>query len=1273
MKKPIAILVSACMLLALPRVLPVSAYSAEEAHAHSHAHCHEQTSEEQTLAVSEKPEEEEAFTPAPETHSEEEHIESSEKVGTDGLSYLYYINSDGQEDSVLGWYCIENSDDSSGFSLNDNWGVSFYGVEGSVTLNNRLCVWGDVKLVLCDGAELTVTGGLEIESDSTLTIYRQTNGTGKLTATGSFHHAGISCYGKLNIYGGIITASGNINSAGIGGDAGGNSGCEIYIYGGTVTATGGEHGAGIGAGYTSTGDFGGLLFVYGGTITAYGGLSAAGIGGGKSGSGGSIDIFGGNITATGGGTIGDEGGGAGIGGGASGSSGDIYIRDAVVNAYGTDSGAAIGGGANGSGDSIRIHDSTVYAEGSIRDRRASAAIGGGYMGLQGTIYISASTITAIPKSDFLSSGQAVGCGSGSWDTNADVYLDGSSCDHYEKVGERITENGDWTWVPYAQRKDGLHSSYPVRIEPCTTHSPSWDGLCFYCGHEGAPIWYYDPTNPNSSRSECDSYTFLTNQTSLSSGWYVLNKNVQIGERIEINGNVNLILSNNKTLTAPQGIHLTGNNSLTVWSQSADVTKAGKLVITSPESCFAGIGGNDLESGGSFTLCGGVLTVNGGYKAAGIGGGRSGGGGSFYVYDGYLTAVGADYGTGIGGGTAVNADYTGGSAGFIGIYGGHVSATGGICAAGIGSGGGTNPDNGGGAGGMVLIYGGSVEAHGGEYGAGIGGSRFSSGFEVFISSGSVTASSEAYGEAIGRGGNNLESGNLTLGTIRVYSSPEASVPVPTDQRISFCRAVYARLETCSPHGDSFDGVCPYCGGFNAPIVFLDPSTGELQRCESYELLGGYETTLTSGWYFIENSVQMNPRVEINGNVNILLRDGIELTVVKGFHVTGQNSLTIWAQSGSESTAGRLIVSSPDNCFAGIGGNDLEPGGIIAVNGGVLTINGGYKASGIGGGRSGAGGTVTINGGFVTVSGSDGASGIGGGTAVGADYSGGSVGSVTINGGVVNAIGGNYAAGIGGGAGTNENNGSSGGFIAVNGGTVTATGGVSGAGIGGGCFSGACEVVIRGGSVTAEGGNYASGIGGGYAGEGCTIKLGWTVGNERIYASSYEGEVVFENMFKLEDTGEIACLENVGGNTLIPARIPALSSVRTEIRERPVSDGKTDLRFVYRVDFNDSCLTYLGNDVGPDQNGFRIIKIKVALSLEDSQTIGTVDVQNIWDMRANDNTPYFLFTAVVTGIPEAVFGRTIDTVPTVTYSHNGVSETVTAPVFSGSVNGVNNSDN
>ena len=307
----------------------------------------------------------------------------------------------------------------------------------------------------------------------------------------------------------------------------------------------------------------------------------------------------------------------------------------------------------------------------------------------------------------------------------------------------------------------------------------------------------------------------------------------------------------------------------------------------------------------------------------------------------------------------------------------------------------------------------------------------------------------------------------------------------------------------------------CVGYIAITV---SSTGVISKDTSasrsgVEVLDASSTTWGTAsqdtWYISpDNDLGINARITVVGNVNLILRSGKKLTAEKGITVTGDNSLTIYAQSEDESQMGELVAGvsgSIERGYAGIGGAQNQSGQNITINGGKVTALGGggndenndYGGAGIGGGYQELGKNITINGGKVTATSQSYGAGIGGGgeygdghhitinggtvTATGggdgAGIGGGDLGkgsNITINGGTVNAIGGEDGAGIGGGSrGDGED-------IAINGETVIAIGGDKGAGIGGGIGHTANRITINNGDIVACGGPMAAGIGSGYGG-------------------------------------------------------------------------------------------------------------------------------------------------------------------------------------------------
>ena len=213
---------------------------------------------------------------------------------------------------------------------------------------------------------------------------------------------------------------------------------------------------------------------------------------------------------------------------------------------------------------------------------------------------------------------------------------------------------------------------------------------------------------NGSKQTADNVTVVeSSMTAWNGGWYVVNSNVTIGDRVTVSGEVHLILADNAKLTANGGINVAENNSFSVYAQSVG-ENTGRLTANSG-GWDAGIGGGNGKAAGTITIHGGEVTANGSNGGAGIGGGSGAGfdtsGGTITIHDGTVKATGGGSGAGIGGGNS-------GSGGTITIHGGNVTATGGGSGAGIG--GGYS-----GSGGTITIHGGSVTATCGSLAAGIG--------------------------------------------------------------------------------------------------------------------------------------------------------------------------------------------------------------------------------------------------------------------------------------------------------------------------------------------------------------------------------------------------------------------------------------------------------------------------------------------------------------------------------------------------------------------------
>lgn len=246
-----------------------------------------------------------------------------------------------------------------------------------------------------------------------------------------------------------------------------------------------------------------------------------------------------------------------------------------------------------------------------------------------------------------------------------------------------------------------------------------------------------------------------------------------------------------------------------------------------------------------------------------------------------------------------------------------------------------------------------------------------------------------------------------------------------------------------------------------------------------------------WYAICESIELNERISCNGNINLILCDGVTLTAHKGITVPSGSSLTIWTQSDGDN-AGSLIVDNPDVTNPGIGNIQTSGFGDITINGGILDIKGYIAAIG--------GITTALTG-----------------------------SSITINRGDVTANCDRYV-GIGSGYGDLD--------ITINGGTVHANGGSNHAAIGVDEPT-TCDIWINGGNVYANEGINDSRVGiGSVANSSATyIVLKWKNYTDSIYANSYSGHVTLGSRFTDEDDnfyrkGVLSDLSTIADVTLLP---------------------------------------------------------------------------------------------------------------------------------------------
>lgn len=140
-----------------------------------------------------------------------------------------------------------------------------------------------------------------------------------------------------------------------------------------------------------------------------------------------------------------------------------------------------------------------------------------------------------------------------------------------------------------------------------------------------------------------------------------------------------------------------------------------------------------------------------------------------------------------------------------------------------------------------------------------------------------------------------------------------------------------------------------------IPYLDEN-GTEQTCASATELIEHDTIWNEGWYIAKGDVTITDRVQLNGDVHLILADGAKLNVPKGISLyRNPGRFTVYAQSTDEEKMGKLeaIAGRYDAAI----GNAFYVGE-VTINGGTVTASGSYY---------GILGNVTINGGTITATG------------------------------------------------------------------------------------------------------------------------------------------------------------------------------------------------------------------------------------------------------------------------------------------------------------------
>lgn len=135
-------------------------------------------------------------------------------------------------------------------------------------------------------------------------------------------------------------------------------------------------------------------------------------------------------------------------------------------------------------------------------------------------------------------------------------------------------------------------------------------IAFFAGKTNALINSVTYLDENGSEQTADNVTVVdSSMTEWQSGWYVVNSNITIDNRVTVSGDVHLILADGASLTVNGGIGVAEGNVFSLYAQSVG-GNMGTLTATSSQFGEAGIGGNVTATGGK-------------YGAAGIGAGLEG--------------------------------------------------------------------------------------------------------------------------------------------------------------------------------------------------------------------------------------------------------------------------------------------------------------------------------------------------------------------------------------------------------------------------------------------------------------------------------------------------------------------------------------------------------------------------------------------------------------------------------------------------------------------------
>ena len=461
--------------------------------------------------------------------------------------------------------------------------------------------------------------------------------------------------------------------------------------------------------------------------------------------------------------------------------------------------------------------------------------------------------------------------------------------------------------------------------------------------------------------------------------YSVIEDVTFGSRINVSGDVKLILWENATLNVSgRGIELNNNNKLTIDGE-------GTLNVSSYDAAAIGPSSGSELSMGTLVIDGGTvnatITMSSGYIPAAIGTSKDNvSGGSITINGGVVNATSGKAGYAAIGGYSSCCDIT--------INGGQVTASGIGC----------SPYSSANSGSLTLGWTNPTDfVKSGNYN-GLASITFAKHFRLdetdivanmgnIVNKKIVPISEEAtkdFASAVVYGMNTYY--GYTGSEIEINYNVEDAFGHRLREGVDYTAEISPA--TVKEKGTYTLTLTPkagsgYTGSWTKTFQVKDKVT-----------VTGSTTTMTNNIYYVPSSgssVTIDGRITISGDVVLDIADGATLKAKKGFELSEGNMLTI--QGG-----GKLVINECESSKSGIGSAGQV--GTLIVNGGDIDVKGGSSAAGIGCDNNtdivGVGGTVIINGGIVNaISGSDSRAGIG------ASYSSLTGGNIIINGGQVTA--------------------------------------------------------------------------------------------------------------------------------------------------------------------------------------------------------------------------------------------------------------------------------